>query len=299
MMASERGASFQTIAAYRSDLVLFFQHIQKNPLNVSDIDILTFVEAQKEAKRATLSRKLSALRQFYAFLMTEGLLHNNPTKRIDLPKKEKKLPKYLSVEEVEKLFAVLLEKKEENLRLLALLELLYATGLRVTELVELPLSAFSHPPKDIPFLVIKGKGGKERLVPLNQSALQAVCDYIYVRPSFLAAIKGPNILEKARLKLFPSSSQAGHLTRQRVGQLLKRTALEAGINPSRISPHVMRHAFATHLLHKGADLLSIQKFLGHADIGTTEIYTHVITDHVTHLVTQHHPLSQRKKRQTL
>ncbi len=294
MLASERGASANTIGSYRSDLLLFFQQVSKPPTDVVEADILGFIEKQKESKASTLARKLSSLRQFYKFLMTEDLIQTNPTKLIDLPKKEKNLPKYLSIDEINHLLEALHQKDEETVRLRALLELLYATGLRVTELIKLPLSSFAQDREEIPFMLIKGKGDKERIVPLNSHTLEAIQAYLTVRPRFLAKISDLRILEKAKIFLFPSHGRMAHLTRQRVGQLLKQLALDTGVNPGRISPHVIRHAFATHLLQNGADLLSIQKFLGHSDIATTQIYTHILPNHLTNLVTSYHPLSQKK-----
>ncbi|MBX9977745.1 MAG: tyrosine recombinase [Alphaproteobacteria bacterium] len=293
-LASEKGVAANTIASYRSDILLFFKTTNKSTPMIDEIDILNFIEDIKKCKTATLARRLSSLRQFFKFLITEALIQDNPTQRIDHPKKEKRLPKYLSEEEISRLFHALSQDDPETIRLRAILELLYATGLRVTELINLPLSCFAKDSEDLPFLIVKGKGGKERIVPLNAPALEAVYKYLPFRRYFLEKIGNPTIAAKAQRFLFSSLGAMAHITRQRVGQLIKSIATDAAIDPSRISPHVIRHAFATHLLQNGADLLSIQKFLGHADIATTEIYTHVLPNHLTNMVTSYHPLSKNK-----
>jgi len=295
MLASERGASRNTIESYKSDLVHFFKDLTKSPEAVSQTDIEVFLKKNAAQKSSTMARKISALRQFYKFMAQEGRISKDPTRQIDLPKKALRLPKYLSEEEVLSLFSVLSIQDPETLRLRALLELLYASGLRISELVTLPISAFRGEEGELPFLLVKGKGDKERLVPIHKTAREAVDLYLLHMAQFLKNIP-VTILEKAKLYLFPSTGKQGHLTRQRVGQLVKEVALQANIDPGRISPHVLRHAFATHLLQNGADLLSIQKFLGHADIGTTQIYTHILPNHLTNLVTSYHPLSKKKNR---
>jgi integrase/recombinase XerD len=249
--------------------------------------------SQEGRKVATLSRRLSALRQFYQFLASEGWSTHNPTETIDLPRRQHTLPKILSEEEVVRLLeGARAQTDPEGRRLYAMLETLYASGLRVSELISLPLMSF-HP--DRPFLLIKGKGGKERLVPLSGPSLSALKTYLTVRSSFLQQDKD-SFMQKW---LFPSSSKEGHLTRQRFGQLLKGLALAVNLDPGKVSPHVIRHAFATHLLGHGADLLTIQKLLGHADLSTTQIYTHVVTDHLKDLVNCHHPLALSSKDSTI
>jgi integrase/recombinase XerD len=227
---------------------------------------------------------LSALRQYFRFLVAEGRRSDDPSAALDAPKRGRPLPKVLSEAEVAAMIdGVARQDKAAGLRLHALLELLYATGLRVSELVGLPLAAAM---RDQPYLVVRGKGAKERLVPLNPPAKAAVAAYLAVRAKFL-----PRSI-KASPWLFPSSGATGHLTRQRFGQLLKAAAIASGIAPERVSPHVLRHAFATHLLDHGADLRALQKMLGHADIATTQIYTHVATGRLAELVGRAHPLAQ-------
>ena len=232
----------------------------------------------------TTARRLSALRQFHKFLFAEGVRSDDPTGQLDSPRLGRPLPKLLAEAEIEALIAAARQMAgPEGKRLVCFVELLYATGLRVSELVALPLGRL----RDERFLLVTGKGGKERLVPLSAPARQALADYAAVRGEFLA--------EGATSRfLFPSRGAEGHLTRRRCGQLLKTLALTAGLDPARVSPHVLRHAFASHLLDHGADLRSVQQMLGHADIATTQIYTHVQGERLRTLVETHHPLARRK-----
>jgi tyrosine recombinase XerD subunit len=237
-------------------------------------------------KPATAARRLSALRQFFRFLAQEGIRSDDPAALLDAPKRARPLPKILSEEEVDRLLEAsrkLRDDPAESARLNCLLELLYATGLRVSELVGLRWPPFGD---DARFLVIRGKGGKERLVPLSEPARKAVEAYAGWRSEFLAP-------KQVSPWLFPSRGDSGHLTRQRFGQLLKDLAVAAGLSPSKVSPHVLRHAFASHLLARGADLRAVQKMLGHADISTTQIYTHVLEARKQALVREHHPLAKR------
>lgn len=292
MLAAERGASSHTLSAYRQDLLHFLAFLNTLPppiLSLTEVTSLQIngylIQLSQEGKRAaTLSRRLSALRQFYQFLVSEGIVTTNPTLTIDPLRHQRPLPKILSEDQVLRLLDIAsIQTDPEGLRLYAMLETLYASGLRVSELVSLPFTAIQT---NQSFLLIKGKGGKERLVPLSEPAKVALDAYLKVRPLFLqqAGLSGQKWA-------FPSSSHKGHLTRQRFGQLLKNLALTASLDPTLVSPHVIRHAFATHLLRHGADLLAIQKLLGHADLSTTQIYTHVVTDHLKNLVHHHHPLA--------
>lgn len=300
MLVAERGAAQNTIEAYRRDLEHFNIFLKEGSPSTKDLLEVTaqqvnayLVALSREGREATtLSRRLSALRQFYQFLLSEGRVASNPTTTIDTPRHKRALPKILSEEHIVRLLeAASTQTDPEGCRLYAMLETLYASGLRVSELVTLPLTAV-HPNK--PYLLVKGKGGKERLVPLSEHATNALQTYLTLRSSFLQKI-GP-LGEKW---LFPSPSKEGHLTRQRFGQLLKELALKANLDADKISPHVIRHAFATHLLSHGADLLAIQKLLGHADLSTTQIYTHVVTDHLKDLVNHHHPLALSPKGGTI
>jgi integrase/recombinase XerD len=294
MLAAERGAARLTIAAYRNDLATLegFLACRAQALETADAASLHAYLGEAGSRQLaprTLARRLSAMRQFYHFLLGEGARPDDPTAQLDAPRLGRPLPKILAEEEVERLIASAAAwPGEEGARLRCLLEILYAAGVRVSELVGLPLAAAQRDPR---FLLVRGKGGKERLVPLSQPARQALADYLQCRAAFLP--QSPGI--KASRWLFPSRGAAGHLTRQRCAQLLKELALAAGLDPARLSPHVLRHAFASHLLDHGADLRSVQQMLGHADIATTQIYTHVQSERLRRLVETAHPLAQRKR----
>ncbi len=237
----------------------------------------------------TSARRLSALRQFFRFLFAERFREDDPCCAIDSPRQGRPLPRYLSEEEVERLLAAAHRRGGgKGKRLAALMEVLYATGLRVSELVALPLSAMS---RDGRMLIVNGKGGKERMVPLSEPATEAVAVYQRTREHFMPAGRRP---DESSPWLFPSRSRAGHLTRNRFGQLLKGLAVDAGVDPAKVSPHVLRHSFASHLLAHGADLRSLQQMLGHADIATTQIYTHVLDERLKRLVNEAHPLATKK-----
>jgi integrase/recombinase XerD len=294
MLGVERGASANTIDAYRRDLTAFAAHLaarDRDPLAAEAADVSGWLTAASAAglSAASRARGLSAVRQLYKFLLAEGLIAADPTHGHSGPRKQRPLPKTLSVGEVDKLLAVAARRTETSdgvervraLRLYCLIEMLYATGMRVSELVSLPRSVLAG---DTRMLTIKGKGGRERLVPLNASARAALDRY-------LAVTTGEGHVSTKWL--FPSKSAQGHLTRQRLAQDLKALAGEAGLDPDRVSPHVLRHAFASHLLDRGADLRSVQQLLGHADISTTEIYTHVLEERLRKLVHEHHPLAKK------
>ncbi len=287
MMAVERGAARRTMEGYRRDLDDFAEYAQSRGCTIeaaATADIRGYVADMTKAGRAasTVSRRLSALRQYYRFLYGEGLREDDPSTTVDGPKRRQSLPKYLSELEVEDLLAEAHRRSgAEGLRLAAMLEVLYATGLRVSELVSLPLSAAT---RDVRFIGVRGKGGKERVVPLSDPALEALAAYLEVRAEFLPA-------DKPSPWLFPSRGKSGHLTDRRFAQLLKDLAHDAKLPPGRVSPHVLRHAFASHLLAHGADLRAVQQMLGHADISTTQIYTHVLEARLKSLVESHHPLS--------
>lgn len=295
MLAAERNAAANTRAAYRRDLkdLLAFLAPRETTLSQASADDLRAYLAhlaRRETAARTAARRLSALRQFYKFLIAEGRRADDPTAALDAPKLGRPLPKLLSEEEMSRLITVCGNLEgPEGARLSVMIELLYAAGLRVTELVKLPLAAVL---RDQPVLIVRGKGSKDRMVPLNAPARSAINVYLGHRAHFLPK-DGP-----ASPFLFPSRGIEGHLTRQRFGQMLKELANAAGIPPDRISPHVIRHAFATHLLDHGADLRSLQKMLGHADIATTQIYTHVAGDRLKTLVAAHHPLAKAGARRS-
>lgn len=280
MLAAERGAAANTIAAYRRDLEGAEEAI--GPLATADKqDLAGLAKAWSHLAPTSAARKASALRQFYGFLLDEGLRDDDPSGAIPRPASRRPLPKILSHEQVAALFAQAEAEAEggrpDAVRLLALLELLYGSGLRATELVSLPLAAV---PRDAPFVTVTGKGGQVRMVPVSTRAQAALSRWLGVRPEGKF--------------LFPS--RGSHLTRVRLFQLLKDLAVRAGLPPEKISPHVLRHAFATHLLEGGADLRVLQTLLGHADISTTQIYTHVDAARLVALVNERHPLAARRER---
>ncbi|WP_169567710.1 site-specific tyrosine recombinase XerD [Sneathiella limimaris] len=289
MLVLERNAAANTCDAYRRDLEDFCDFLsgtERDFTTATQEDISKYIRsiAASGLSSSTQSRRLSALKQFSAFLLLEGVRDDDPAMNVDAPKLGKRLPKYLNEQEVDLLLQSAEGDEPEKVRLYALLQLLYATGMRVSELVSL-----KYPPmgEDDNFLIIIGKGNKERLVPVNEAAKDALKSYLVIRENFMSgADHSP--------WLFPSHGKGGHLTRQRFGQMLKDLAVDSGLQPSRVSPHVLRHAFASHLLANGADLRSLQKMLGHADISTTQIYTHVLSERMISLVKSHHPLANAK-----
>ncbi|HMD64895.1 MAG TPA: site-specific tyrosine recombinase XerD [Stellaceae bacterium] len=290
MLAAERGAAPLTLTAYQNDLSNLAGFLAASGVSLDAADsasLHVYLASPATARLAprTLARRISAMRQFYKFLLLEGVRQDDPTAELDTPRLGRPLPKILSETEVRALIdAAQSWPGGEGIRLGCILELLYATGLRVSELVTLPLAAARRDPR---FLIVSGKGGKERVVPLSEPARAALGRYLGCRENFL-----PDTRPSRRL--FPSRGRAGHLTRQRTGQLLKELAVKAGLDPDRLSPHVLRHAFASHLLDHGADLRSVQQMLGHADIATTQIYTHVETERLRKLVESAHPLARRR-----
>lgn len=302
MLTSEKGAAMNTRHAYWRDLAdvsLYLRDKKSSEIDrattddlkayLKDLSQKTHTKGDNSAQIAvrTVARRLSALRQFYRYLVSENVRDDDPTSTIESPKQKRTLPKTLSEEEVSLLIKTAAQGGgADSIRLVCLLEMLYATGLRVSELVGLPMSAIGE---DEQFLMISGKGGRERMVPLSDPAQKALSAYIAVRKQFI----GPEETAKQEQWLFPSrTSESGHLTRQRFAQLLKDLSKNAGIEAGKVSPHILRHAFATHLLSRGADLRSVQKMLGHADIATTQIYTHIIGEKLKDTVEDKHPLSK-------
>ena len=296
MLMAERGAAPHTIEAYTRDISEFLAFLAAKRVSVrkaSADHLRAYLEslARKGLAPTSRARKLSAIRQFFRFLLGEGLRADDPTSAIDSPKLGRPLPKILSLAEVETLIETAKEAcgtadgaaRSRALRLYALLETLYASGLRVSELIALPRNVLAA---DDRVLTVKGKGGRERLVPLNGAARQALADHMAAMREAETAGRGVSPW------LFPTGDGSQHLTRQRFGQELKALALAANLDPARVSPHVLRHAFASHLLERGADLRTVQQLLGHADISTTQIYTHVIEERLRRLVEEHHPLAQ-------
>jgi len=292
MLVAERGASANTLAAYGADLGHFarFAAAHGGDLGGASTALLRAYLARLAAQGfgpRTAARKLSCLRQFYRFLCAEGLRAEDPTGPLDAPRRGRALPKVLTEEEVERLLRIAHAGKDaRRLRLAALLELLYATGLRVSELTALPLSALR---REAGALIVRGKRSKERLVPYGEAAARAVTAYLAERAAFVPEGRDSPWL-------FPSRGASGRLTRQQVANLLKDAAVDAGLDPSRVSPHVLRHAFASHLVAHGADLRAVQAMLGHADIQTTQIYTHVQAERLRETVLRHHPLASGPRR---
>ena len=280
MLATERGAARNTVLAYGRDLEQAEELIGTRLEDAQPAQLARLGQGWSSLAPATLARKVSALRQFFGFLVDEGLREDDPTHALPRPATRRPLPKILSHAEVEALFATAEEEARGNaplaVRMLALLEMLYGSGLRATELVSLPLSAV---PRDAPFLTVTGKGGHARMVPVSQRADTALKRWL--------ALRGFD-----SVWLFPSRS--GHISRVRLFQLLKALAVHADLAPEKLSPHVLRHAFATHLLEGGADLRALQTLLGHADISTTQIYTHVDAARLVKLVNERHPLARAR-----
>jgi len=294
MLAAERGASSNTLDAYRRDLTDFAADLTAAGTHISaaknnDIRAHLGRLAKRGLAAASMARRLSAVRQFYRFLYSEGHRKDDPAAAIEGPKRGRSLPKVLSIKQVDDLLAqarggMQAEAVSERLRaarLNCLLEVLYATGLRVSELVTLPESAAR---RDQRMIMVRGKGGRERMVPLNESAKRAMSDYLALR----AKVKA----DKSKW-LFPSFGESGHLSRQHFARELKALAAAAGLKASQVSPHVLRHAFASHLLQNGADLRVVQTLLGHSDISTTQIYTHVLEERLKSLVRDLHPLAEK------
>ena len=300
MLSAERGAARNTLDAYERDLKDFagFLSSRGGSLDAATPrDIRDYLEGltAQGLSASTAARRLSALRQFHGFLFAEGIRKDDPCGSIEGPRRARPLPKTLTVEEVDALLAASRRAEDgrtqeeavlayKRARLVCLMEVLYATGLRVSELVGLPLTAVRGEER---FLAVSGKGGRERLVPLSETARQAIDDYLPLRRMRLGDHVSP--------WLFPSRGRQGHLTRHRFAQLLKDLAVAAGLDPTRVSPHTLRHAFASHLLANGADLRAVQQMLGHADISTTQIYTHVLDERLKELVHSHHPLAKKGK----
>ncbi|MCE6952794.1 site-specific tyrosine recombinase XerD [Cereibacter sphaeroides] len=293
--AAELDAARNTRLAYGRDLKDFAAWLARREGDFTTADrdaveaYLGFCEAQGLSP-ATRARRLSAIRQLYRFAHEEGWRADNPAIRIQGPAKAKRLPKTLEVEEVDRLLEAARDKgrrAEDQIRNRCLLELLYATGMRVSEMVEMPAAAARGNPQ---MILVRGKGGKERMVPLSPPAREALADWLKARDE--AEERAAKAGRPASRFLFPGAGVAGHLTREYFYVLVKEIAVLAGIDPARVTPHTLRHAFATHLLAGGADLRVIQTLLGHADLATTEIYTHVLDEHLKDLVLRHHPLAR-------
>ena len=300
MLAAEQGAGSNTLDAYRRDLVDFSEFLARagNDFTGAETQALRDYLADLDRrgfKSSSVARRLSAIRHLFRFLLNERIRSDDPAAILSGPKRGRGLPKVLSIPDVDRMLTRAKELMETDvstarrlraLRLYCLLEVLYATGLRVSELVSLPLSAAR---RDARMIVVRGKGNKERLVPLNEASRQAMADYL----AAMEVLK-PEKKKAAPSKwLFPSFGESGHLTRQHFARDLKELAAASGLPPRLVSPHVLRHAFASHLLHNGADLRIVQTLLGHTDISTTQIYTHVVEERLKSLVRDLHPLAEK------
>jgi len=302
MIAAEQGAGRNTLDAYRRDLTDFSEFLGRNRHNIVNAetqelrDYLADLDA-RGFKSTSVARRLSAMRHLYRFLLNERIRDDDPAAILSGPKRGRSLPKVLSISDVDRMLRrakelaqtpeVSAPQRLRALRLYCLLEVLYATGLRVSELMTLPRSAAK---RDARMIVVRGKGNKERLVPLNEASRQAMADYLAAMDAAKSGKK--NSIADANW-LFPSFGESGHLTRQHFARDLKELAAAAGLQPRLVSPHVLRHAFASHLLHNGADLRIVQTLLGHTDISTTQIYTHVVEERLKSLVRDLHPLAER------
>lgn len=294
MLKAERSSPKNTVQSYNRDLTAFDKDMLKNFDSINSEDIIHHIEKKrKTCQSRTLNRYISCLKQFFFFLVDEDITSVNPLNHIKQVKVTQNIPKILSIKDIQLL---LMESKKyttpDAIRCAAMLDLLYATGMRVSELVTLPLKALVFEPSSKQlqkYLYVTGKGGKERLAPLHDQAIDSLLKYFQIRNLFLKDTK--NIKVKY---LFPSHSKEGHITRQGFAKILKKVAFDAGIDTAKISPHVVRHSFATHLLQNGVDLFSIQNLLGHSDISTTQIYTHVNPEHIFELVRNYHPINYLK-----
>lgn len=279
-LQAEDGLSKNTIASYGKDLELFEkflaqENIEFKQVNKQVLKDYLFLLHKEKLKATSIARKISCLKNFFKFLVNENFISDNPALNLEAPKREAKLPKFLSEEEILKL----LKAAEDDLRLSCMIEILYAAGLRVTELVSLPFVSVQREGTSLRnYLIVKGKGDKERIAPLNKAAIKKLLEYLSERE------ESP--------WLFPGHAKGKHLTRQAFHKMLKDLAIAAGLDPARVHPHVIRHSFATHLLNNGVDLRVLQELLGHSDISTTEIYTHILDSKLRDLVFAHHPLGK-------
>jgi integrase/recombinase XerD len=288
MMVAERGVSVNTLDAYRRDLEQLVAQSNKSLDKIDEQDISKFISWLNNCKHyasRSVSRKISVLRDFYKFLYSEKIIKHNPVAYTSLPKQEKTLPKFLTVNEVKQLIETAQNMPDFRMqRIAVMIELMYACGLRVSELVGLLENAINFDKEQI---IVRGKGNKERLIPVASSTILSVFKYLGFRDDFIRGVR-------RSIWLFPSkSSKSGHITRDAFFKDLKKIALISGVDPIRVSPHVLRHSFATHLLQRDADLRSVQKMLGHADITTTEIYTHIVSEELMEKVIKNHPLSKQ------
>ena len=296
MIVAEKGLSKNSAISYQNDLLSLNKYLQKNkilPTNAIAHDIRQFVHtlSADNLSSRSIARRISAIRSYYDFLISEDLIKTNPAQMIDIPKYITKLPDVLSVDKIKQILSALSQDNTtEGIRLFAMIHILYAAGLRVSELVSLKMSNLSVD-KNLQLVSnhihVSGKGNKERIVILNNFAINAIVKYLGYRECFVTS-------KRSEAYLFPSKSSAGYMTRQNFAILLKQIAMEVGIDPSAVSPHVIRHSFASHLLSGGADLRVIQELLGHSDISTTQVYTHIENQRLHDVMNTHHPINKKK-----
>ncbi len=289
MLSAEKGASQNTISAYQGDMEQFFELVEQEEVRkISKEDLSDYIYSLGEHgySNRSIARKISTVKEFFRFLFSEKEISENPAMNLTAPKQEKNLPKFLTQQEMMEMISLAREQKDvSHRRMSVMLELMYACGLRVSELVSLPENSINFDKKQI---LVKGKGSKERIIPVATSALESVLKYFEFRDSFIKA-------GRKSIWMFPSlHSTSGHITRDAFFKNIKKLAVLMGLSPSRVSPHVLRHSFATHLLNNDADLRSVQKMLGHEDISTTQIYTHIISDRLMDIVKSKHPLAKMK-----
>jgi len=302
MMSAERGSSKNTIDSYRKDLEQAAEYFSgRGASDISHEEVRKYISAISAGfAKSTVSRKISALKQFFGFLKSEKEITEDPTRLIELPKKDKLLPNFLT--EAEILAMIDATKKDTNpqsLRMVAFIEILAGSGLRVSEIISLKKNNIQCTKIENirqEYLMVRGKGEKERIAPLTHSAINAINAYLKIWDSFLTPTQKAKIkLSSGDFWLFPSKGGQGHITRQQVALLLKQYAIEAGLDPAKISPHVLRHSFATNILQKGIDLRVLQEILGHSDISTTQVYTHINSAQMKQFVEKNHPLARKNK----
>jgi len=296
MMSAERAASRNTIESYRCDLEQLTDFFKSRPVNdITTDDIRKFVQfTSKTFAKSSVSRKISATKQFFSFLKSEKTIAEDPSRLIELPKKDKTIPSFLTPAEILAITdQAKLEQTPQSARFLCFIEILSGSGLRVSEIISLKRTNIQHTViegKKQYFLIVKGKGDKERITPLTQNTIEVIEKYLPLREDFI-----PKSMKNSSANnyLFPSKAKAGHITRQQVANLLKEYSIKAGLDPEKISPHVLRHSFATNILEKGMDLRVLQEILGHSDISTTQVYTHVNSAKMKHFVETNHPLAKK------
>jgi integrase/recombinase XerD len=295
MMSAERGSCKNTIESYRLDLSQAAEFLTKPITEITQQDIEKYISfLNKKFAKTSISRKISALKQFFNFLLTEKNIHTDPTRLIELPKTSKPLPSFLTTTEIDNLRAEI-AKDETNagVRMMAFVEILAGSGLRVSEIISLNSNALQSTETSTGkgyYLIVRGKGDKERIAPLTNRTVDVLNNYLKIRESFIT----DKLNRKQAAALFPSSAKQGFITRQQLASLLKQYAIKAGIDPEKISPHVLRHSFATNILEKGIDLRVLQEILGHSDISTTQVYTHINPARMRNFIEQNHPLANKK-----